>query len=317
MYLTFPRLILYPLAILLFTSSCPPREEDLALKVYFLDVGHGDCILIQTPDDRLKGNEFAEGLVILIDGGEEKMGREIVLPFLKNLGIDTIHQLIATHFHSDHIGGLLPVLESYPVKRILTYTKEREGKLNQRFFEMALTEGCPWHSIRSGDTLFWGKEMSVSVLNPTRIDKEENKNSVVLKIEYQGKSLLLTGDIEEKRRKSKGEIECSELVNRYRHLLPATVLKVPHHGSETSSSEEFLLAVSPEIAVITAGRKKFGPVVLPETSVVLRLKRFATEIYRTDLNDTNPRSAPGDDHILIKIDSSGKISAQYLPQPLI
>ncbi len=306
------------LCLLLSLLFCSERKE-LSLKIYFLDVGHGDCIFLQTPDDGIRGNGEYEGLCILIDGGEERMGREILLPFLRQNRIDTIDCLIATHFHSDHIGGLIPVLESFPVRMILTNTKEKKGELNGRFLELAAQEGCSWRIVQAGETIFWGKEMEVFILNPEKLGKEENNNSIVLKIEYEGKKILLTGDIEGKERKEDSKncrfVERS-LVDKNKEILRSHILKVAHHGSETSSTEEFLAAVRSEVAVITAGRKKFGGHILPDSSVVLRLRKFGAQIYRTDFGDTDYQTAPGDDHILIKI-SSGKIDVRYLHKFLI
>ncbi|MEO0102348.1 MAG: MBL fold metallo-hydrolase [candidate division WOR-3 bacterium] len=299
---------------LLLSFACSQRR-DLALMIYFIDVGHGDCILIQTPDDGIKNNLTNEGLNILIDGGEEVMGREILLPFLWRHKIDTIDCLIATHFHSDHIGGLISVLENFPVKMVLTNAQKKEGELNRRFLETVAKENCLWRIARANDTIFWGKEMEVFILNPKELDKEENNNSIVLKIEYQGKGLLLTGDIEGKK-KGEEPKNCKfterRLIIEYKEILHSHVLKVSHHGSETSSTDEFLSLVSPKMAIITAGRKRFGNSILPDSSVILRLLKFGAKVYRTDFEDTSYKTAPGDDHILIKISPEGEITAHYL-----
>ncbi len=308
----------YLISLFLLFISCQ-RTQEFSLKVYFIDVGHGDCILIQTPDDQIPNNGIYEGRNILIDGGDEVKGREIVLPFLLRLKIDTIDILLATHFHSDHIGGLIPVLEGFPARSILTYAKEKRGGLNTRFLESVSAENSLHRIVKAGDTICLGREIKAYILNPITIDEDENNNSIVLKIEYQGKGLLFSGDIEGKdRRSSAEEIKYAEkkMVDNYREVLRAFVLKVPHHGSETSSTLEFLKAVSPKIAVITAGRKKFGNTLLPDSSVVLRLRGIGAEIYRTDFGDTDYLTAAGDDHILVKISPDGKVTAKYLHLPV-
>lgn len=299
---------------LLFPLTCA-QKRDLSLMIYFIDVGHGDCILIQTPDDGIKNNLTNDGLNILIDGGEEVIGREILLPFLWRHKIDTIDCLIATHFHSDHIGGLISVLENFPVKMVLTNAPKKKGNLNERFLEMVAKENCLWRIAQAEETIFWGKEMEVFILNPKELDKEENNNSIVLKIDYQGKGLLLTGDIEGKRRKEDPK-NCRfterRLVDEGKEMLHSHILKVSHHGSETSSTNEFLSFVSPQIAIITAGRKRFGNIILPDSSVILRLQKYGVKIYRTDFGDTNYKTAPGDDHILIKVSPPDEITVRYL-----
>ncbi|MEO0087835.1 MAG: hypothetical protein ABIK90_07155, partial [candidate division WOR-3 bacterium] len=122
------------------------------------------------------------------------------------------------------------------------------------------------------------------------------------------------GDIEGKKRKESSNIcRYTErfLVERFNKELKAKVLKVPHHGSETSLTDTFLKLVSPEIAIITAGRKKFGNVILPDTTVILRLIRNNIKIFRTDKDDYSYKDAPGDDHILIEIKDNNFICRYY------
>jgi competence protein ComEC len=307
------------LLLSLLLSSCAKRAN-LPLTIYFIDVGHGDCILIRTPDDGIKNNLKNEGLKILIDGGELAPGKKILLPFLRYLRIDTIDCLIATHFHSDHIGGLIPVLESLAVKTVLTNCQSQKGELNERFLQLVKQEKALWRIARAPDTLFWGKELSVFILNPETLERDENNNSIVLKIEYGGKGILLCGDIEGKERNEAPEkirFKEKRLVEKYRNLLPSFFLKVAHHGSETSSTEPFLTAVSPKVAIITAGRKRFGNTILPDSSVVLRLEGFGAKIFRTDFADTSYRTAFGDDHIYLKILPNGEFTVGYLPPDLI
>ncbi len=302
--------------------SCPKKQE-LSLRVYFIDVGHGDCILIQTPDDGIKNNGIAEGINILIDGGEKNAGQEIVVPFLSRLGIDTIQILIATHFHSDHIGGLIPVLEHFPVKLVLTHTEKKEGErdasLHKEFLKRVAEENCRQRQAVAGDTIFIGRELKAIILNPKILDEEENNNSIVLKIEYSSIGLLFTGDIEGKKRKEKAsEIRYAErrLVDNYPGLLKSHLLKVAHHGSETSSTEEFLKIVSPKVAIITGGRKRFGGVVLPDSSVIFRLRRLGAKVYRTDFEDTDYKTAAGDDHIKVLVSPDSSLQVNYLRPPL-
>lgn len=285
------------------------KEEKLSFKLFFIDVGHGDAILIRIPNN-------THYLDILIDGGERKSGKNILIPFLKNQKVDTFHYLFITHNHSDHLGGILAVLENFYISNLITSQKEDTKKLYSEFLAKLKELDLKPKKIKIGESIILGKNSKIKILNCFKEGDDENNSSLVLKLIYDTFSFLFTGDIEGKKRKESSNIcRYTErfLVERFNKELKAKVLKVPHHGSETSLTDTFLKLVSPEIAIITAGRKKFGNVILPDTTVILRLLKNDVKIFRTDKDDYSYKDAPGDDHILIEIKDNKFICQYYYP----
>jgi len=326
--LKFSKYIAIPniLVILLFLS-CQPTAPDLSLKVTFIDVGHGDCILIQTPDDLNDTNDIYRGLTILIDAGDEKVGEDVVVPFLKRLGVDTIDMIVATHAHSDHMPGLIPVIQSFPIKIITQPGYKDNAKFYQEFVKAANEEpNCKYYSKmipdlvpKEGDLLNWGKELEVTVLNSNPKVNEEtvNNSSIVIKIAYGKVSILLMGDAEGKNRNdSPKTIKYVEkhLVDKYSNLLESTILKIAHHGSETSTTLPFLEKVKPKYAIINSGNKKFGSTILPDETVVMRLEQNGIKIFRTDFDDQYKswQATPSDDNIQVVIVKDSILKVSYL-----
>lgn len=291
------------------------------LKVTFIDVGHGDCILIQTPDDGLKNDRY-EGKVILIDGGESIEGRRVIIPYLESHGIDKdkpIDVLVMTHAHSDHIGGLIPIIQVYQVKSILEPGYKAKTRQYKIFCKLAKNEpNCRFNSPlvgtlieKEGDNLDWGNELEVKVLNSEQEAEDPNNTSIVIWLKYGDISFLLTGDAEGKVRKDSADVlkfTEKDLVEKYGGRLKSTFLKAGHHGSESSSTNAFIDAVSPRYVIICAGNKKFSGTLLPDKSVIKRYADRGIKIYRTDKDDQKKpaNKASGDDHIIITTDGSLK-----------
>ncbi|MFH0772401.1 MAG: MBL fold metallo-hydrolase [Candidatus Omnitrophota bacterium] len=294
------KLSIIALCAFLFFVSCSPRYVKTSpLKVTFIDVGHGDCILIQTPDDGIKVNGKYEGKVILIDGGEETEGNKVIIPYLEAHGITKdrpIDFLIMTHAHSDHVGGLIPIIEEYQIKVILDPGYKHDTDLYEAFCELAVNEpDCEFYKPlvgtlieKEGDTLDWGSELQVKVLNSEQKAEGLNNTSIVLWVKYKEVSFLLTGDAEGKKRNDppdKLKYVEKDLINENPSKLKTTFLKAGHHGSETSSTNAFIDAVSPEYVIICAGNKEFSGTVLPDKSVIERYEDRGIKIYRTDRDD--------------------------------
>lgn len=324
------RVLLFCFLFGFFTSDLFAQSS---LKLTFIDVGHGDCTLIQTPDDGIKGNGKYEGKIILIDGGEKIEGKRVIIPYLESHGIPKdkpIDFLILTHAHSDHVGGLIPVIENYQIKAILDpgfdpskkSKNKSDGEKKKRtgypeFLALAKEEpGCKLYRPlvgtlikKEGDTLDWGSELEVRVLNSEKEADGPNNTSIVIRLKYGDVSFLLVGDAEGKERKNPPTVLKfveKDLVEQYGDKLKSTFLKAGHHGSESSSTTAFISVVSPKYVIIMAGNKKFKGTLLPDKSVIERYKKLGVKVYRTDRDDERKESSEtsGDDNIIITTDGS-------------
>jgi competence protein ComEC len=247
------------------------------VEVIMLDVGQGDAILVRTPRDRW----------ILVDTGPRGLrfdaGRDVVAPFLKRRGIERLELLFLTHADLDHIGGAEAVLSSVEVGAVVDPGVPTGKDTYVRLLRAAEGEGVPWTRVRRGMT--WTLDgVTVRALTPLPSARSEapgpgrggdasatNADSLVLLLEFGDFALLLTGDAPE-------SVEAQLL--RDGLLADVDVLKVGHHGSGTSTSAAFLAAVTPELALISAGREnRYGH---PHASVLRRLHRSAVAIERTD-----------------------------------
>lgn len=232
------------------------------LKVHFLDIGQGDAIFIETP----------EGVQVLIDGGPDgTVIRELaeLMPFYDR----TIDVLVATHPDADHSGGLIDVLERFEISLILITENEHNTATARRFTNSVHEEGAAIVYARAGQLIRLGEEATLLVLFPwgdTRA-MESNASSIVTKLEYGETAVMLTGDAPKKTE--------LELVGRYGSGLRSDILKAGHHGSRTSTAEEFVAAVRPTTAVISAGRSnRYGH---PHTEVIETLVGSGIEVAST------------------------------------
>jgi competence protein ComEC len=247
-------------------------DSDL-LTVTFIDVGQGDSILIRTPS----------GKTMLVDGGERSAGNEVVR-VLREKGIQRLNVMVGTHPHADHVGGLIRVLQKLPVDVVYDSAKPYSSKTYEDYLRLIYDKDIPFHAARAGDEIFIDDSVKVSVLWPPHTDAGDlfhienlsvNDASVMLYVSFGDSTLLLTGDAEtmvEKELIRKGSVP------------EAQVLKIAHHGSATSSSDAFLNAVRPEIAVICVGADNtYG---YPHRETVKSLTGIGCEILRTDIHGT-------------------------------
>lgn len=231
-----------------------------SLAVHYIDVGQGDSVLIG------QDNHY-----MLIDAGENDQG-EVVLNYLKSQDVDNLEYVVGTHPHSDHIGGLDDVIEQTAVKNVILPKVMHDTKTYKDVLTAVSKKGLKITPPVSGDTFLLGSA-KVTILAPNSIEYEEiNDYSVVLKIQYGNRSFLFTGDAEKT-----SEIE---MVKRYGKQLHSDVLKVGHHGSTTSSTEEFISAVAPDYSIIQVGID--NDYNHPHKEIIDRLSN--TKIYRTDLS---------------------------------
>jgi len=244
---------------------------DNNLHVSFLDVGQGDAILIQ------KGNQQ-----VLIDGGPSpqaiglELGRK--MPFWDR----TIELMILTHPSADHITGLVEVLNRYQVKQVLYPDVAFDSGIYDEWLRLVEEKKTKSTLAQVGQQIDLGNEVSIEVLNPqspplTSTDSDVDNNAAILHLSMGEVSFLLTADM-------MWEAELELIMQRAN--LKRTVLKVGHHGSDTSTTTEFLAVVNPQLAVISVGAdNEFGH---PRDEVLSRLEdRLGTEnIYRTDEDGT-------------------------------
>jgi len=237
------------------------------LEVNFFDVGQGDAIFIVTPQKHQ----------ILIDGGPdsvvlEKLAKE--MPFWDR----TIDLIILTHPHADHLKGLIDVLERYRVENILWTGVSYESQLYQEWQRIIEKEEAEIYIAQAGQKIISSKVI-LEILHPfENLEEKEVRNldntSVSAKIVFKENSFLFTGDAHQ-------EVELA-LVNEFQERLESNVLKVGHHGSKTSTAEEFIKKVSPEIAVISVGKdNRFDH---PHQEVLEVLEKYGIKILRTDLD---------------------------------
>lgn len=234
------------------------------LEIHFLDVGQGDCTFIVTPMDK----------TILIDGGGSTsnsydVGKDTLIPYILDKGYRKIDYLFISHFDQDHIGGILSVLEELKVGKIYI-TKQGERSENyEKFLKIVKQKNITVQLLKAGDKIVMDT-ITFHILWPIEKQIEENilnNNAMVMKLQYKDFSMLFTGDIE--------EIAERKILDTYKNqldILKATVLKVAHHGSKSSSIEAFLKATGSKLAVIGVGENNmFGH---PSNVVLERLQSF-------------------------------------------
>lgn len=270
-------------------------EPDGRLRIDFLDVGQGDAALVTFPDGR----------TMLVDGGgrrrynssadrEEEafepdvrgIGESVVSEFLWHRGLSMIDIVVATHGDADHVQGLTDVAKNFRIGKVFLGGERRDDVNVADLTTVLRARGVYIETAHRGDRMTIG-DVTVEVLNPaTGNDGEpmsENNSSLVLKIGYGSRTILLTGDIEQRAE--------DELVQRAN--LQADVIKVAHHGSRTSSTPAFVAAVRPSLAVVSAGRRsQFGH---PHAEVAQRWRDAGVEFVTTGERGTISVSTNGSD----------------------
>ena len=256
--------ILALLLLLVLAPVCAGAE----LSAWFLDVGQGDCTVV-----------VCDGEAMVIDGGPPGSA-QFVYSFIRDrLQLAKMGYVIATHPHEDHIGGLAAVLNAVPVDLVLSPVRAWEGKRFSSFLDYAERQGAPVAVPAVGDTLQLGGAV-VTVLQcwPESVlwqENDVNDMSIVVRIDYGETSMIVTGDAE----------AASEYMMIDSGLpLKADVLRIAHHGSTYSTTEEFLKAVSPRYAVISCG--KDNAYFHPHGRVLRLLEKESVWLFRTDLQGT-------------------------------
>ena len=240
------------------TTISKTVANDEFLKIYYIDVGQADSILVINKDKTM-----------LIDAGNNDDG-DLVVNFIKDKGVSKLDYVIGTHPHEDHIGGLDNVIKELDIGKLYMPKIQTNTKTFEDVLDAALEKGVDIEAPNVGDK-FNVSDANCEVMSSKIDNKNLNLSSIVIRMEYGNQSYLFMGDAE-----TENENE--------RTWTKTDVLNVGHHGSNTSSSRKFLEQVSPEIAVISVGKdNKYGH---PKQVIIDRLNKMGIKIYRTDLNGT-------------------------------
>lgn len=253
------------------TPSASPTSVPTGgqLEIHFIDVGQGDSILIDLGETE-----------VLIDGGEKAPG---VVDYLKKGVDEPLEVMVATHPHSDHIGGLIAVLATFQVQQIWYNGENADSATYNEFLAAVQAEGTPVHVGRRGDRIVTGN-LTFVVLNPRTVSGTINNNSIVLSLSYGQVDFLFMGDAEK-------EAEGAMLMASDIPVPDVEILKVGHHGSRTASSAAFLAATTPEVAVYSAGTgNRYGH---PHQETLAALAQIGARVYGTDVNGTITVSTDG------------------------
>jgi len=245
------------------------RADPHLLRVTFFDVGQGDAALFEFPDRR----------TLLVDGGARTdridYGERVIGPYLRRNGIRRLNDVVITHPHADHLGGIAYVVKHFNVGRILSAPVVYQDSLTKELDSLAVVRGVRRQTLCRGDSLGGYRHSTVLVLNPAcsdaaTADTDLNDASIVLKVLFGRTSFLLTGD---------AGINMEAQWLGWKELVKSDVVKVAHHGSSSASSESFCRCASPRYAVISvAAYNRFG---LPSPEVLARWEAVAGQVVRT------------------------------------
>ena len=260
------------------------------LTIFFVDPTYadysGDAMVVQTPDGRC----------YIVDGGERDLpewdcGRDRVAPLLDSLEVPALDGIVATHPHADHIGGLIYLLQHYPVDHVWDNGLEYSTYTYEQYVTAVAQSGAEYEVVRRGDFLDWGPSLTVEAVHPTDPlgQFSVNSTSIVLRVTYGNVSFLLAGDLET----ADGEASVLQALGQGDiETISAQVLKVGHQGSSDATSNTWLSNVAPVWAAICVGAG--NPYGHPHWETLQRLYSYGVEIFRTDLDGTFYISTDGD-----------------------
>lgn len=326
-------------------DSVPADRDDAWLEIHVVDVGQGDGIWVHTFDDNIPGNGRYEGYNIIVDGGPDADDQKNrMLSYVREKAHEgaRIDALIITHPHNDHYPGAEGILKHFEVGE---------------YYDSGFLNGADWSRFRAlvdsekfdgrpivehvGRSTFgtpnWGSELAVRFLyaDPgTRSDlggsgtgTRINDASIVFRVQYGSQSILFMGDLEGKDRSDAPSVlkygEKFLLDSVGPAALRSTVLKVAHHGSETSSTDALIAAVDPDYVVVSSGRRRYGTRFLPDKSTLQRYcdHKATTRIYRTDQDDeaegrTIATDADSDDIVISMNAKETRVQAYSAGNPI-
>jgi competence protein ComEC len=280
----------------LFAVWCAPGSGWDKSSLVFVDVGQGDCLHIRTPGGRN----------ILIDSGgsaNRAVGEKTLMPYLLKNGVGKLDLVLITHLHTDHFQGAVELSWHMGIDRLAVYEGNQllEGDI---LAKTALEKGNMLY-VYAGERVILDEGVHADILFPPRrgqreyerivlADEDENKSSLLMKLDYRGVSVLMTGDLG-----FDGEDALLAAYNGNEGALRSSILKVGHHGSRYSTGSRFLEAVSPELAVFQVGKNTFGH---PHPSVIEKIEQSGARIYRNDTSGA----------IMFSIDENGACKAKTM-----
>ncbi|MCF8024038.1 MAG: DNA internalization-related competence protein ComEC/Rec2 [Desulfobacteraceae bacterium] len=246
------------------------------LRITVLDVGRGHASLLELPG----------GKTVLIDGGGFSdnsvfdVGAYIVAPFLWQNKIRTIDTVILSHPDADHLNGLLFIMRHFRVRKVISTHQKAESDNYSRFLQIIKDKQIPHPPFKNTARTQLVNEVKIGILHPGAEPRKTSANfagannySIVLRVQYRGKSVLFPGDIEKRAE--------SEIVSTHATRAASDILIAPHHGSKSSSSKNFINTVDPDTVIISARKSRLGP---PSQEIIDRYKQMDCRILRTDKN---------------------------------
>jgi len=246
-------------------DEAPEQNVEGQLVVHMIDVGQADCFLLVQDDQ-----------TALVDCGTRSTGKDAV-EYLNNLGITQLDYVIGTHPHDDHMGGMYDVITSFEIGTVII-PDSRDGDITANWYVKLMKE------LKTGDykvryaqegDIFNIEDATMKVLSAETDVSNTNNYSIVLKVSFGSIDMIMTGD---------AETEIEEKILNSGENIDAEILKVGHHGSDTSNSEEFLDAISPNYALISCGiGNKYEH---PIKEIMERLEERNIDVYRTDESGT-------------------------------
>ena len=247
------------LLLVIYVNGCA-REK--LFSVHIIDVGQGDSIFIQTLEDKR----------ILIDAGDEE-AEHTVYSYLKRRGVKKIDVLIATHPDTDHIGSMDYIIDKFKISHFYMPDAKTDSEAFYNLLDSCKEKNLKIEYLTKGDVLKIDSSTTMEILSPSTITDKNNLNSIVSLLNYKGYEFLFTGDAEKE-----NESEILSSCN----LPDIEFLKAGHHGSSSSSTDEFIEKLKPEAVVISCGyNNDYGH---PHRSVLDTFRKNGAVVYRTDKN---------------------------------
>lgn len=242
----------------------PTVADGGTLTVHYIDVGQADCALLEC------GGEY-----MLIDGGNREDG-QLVISYLLEQGVEELQAVVCTHAHEDHVGGLPAVLAVFPTAQVMAPTRTYASNVFDDFVYYTDQQGLEITIPAPGDTFFLG-DAQVTVVGPVKDYAEPNDTSIILRVAFGETSFLFTGDMEVTAENDMLDYWAARYSS---EIVSVDVLKVGHHGSDTSSGYRFLYEAAPTYAVISVGEgNTYGH---PHDEPLSRLEDAGCTIFRTD-----------------------------------